>query len=108
MTKLSGCLAIYTDNDFQRVAKDVERMAREGEAELSAFRAFFDGVADATPDKQGRVSIPPYLRAYAGLEQQVVLLGASTRFELWDAERHRQMCDEGEDRLRAVGAGFGL
>lgn len=108
MTKLGGCLAIYTDEDFQRVAKDVERMAREGETELNAFRAFFDGVADATPDKQGRVTIPSHLRDYAGLDQQVVLLGASTRFEVWDAERHRVICEEGEDHLRGVSASFGL
>ena len=37
------------------------------------------------PDKQGRVTIPPALRAYAGLDRELAVIGAGTRAEIWDA-----------------------
>ena len=43
------------------------------------------GASDETPDKQGRVTIPPHLRAYAGLDKDCVVVGAINRVEVWDA-----------------------
>ena len=38
-------------------------------------------------DKQGRIVLPSVLRDYAGLEKDVVVIGASDRAEIWDARR---------------------
>ena len=43
------------------------------------------GASDETPDKQGRITIPPHLRAYAGLDKDCVVVGAINRVEVWDA-----------------------
>ena len=37
------------------------------------------------PDKQGRITVPPALREYAGLSKDCVVIGANTRVEVWDA-----------------------
>ena len=47
---------------------------------------FLAGASDETPDKQGRVTVPPDLRAYAALSKDCVVVGAGTRVEVWDAE----------------------
>ena len=39
------------------------------------------------PDKQGRITIPPLLKEYAGLDRDVVVIGALNRVEIWDPER---------------------
>ena len=41
-------------------------------------------------DGQGRVSLIPILRSHALLEKEAVLVGASTRFEIWS----RKLWDE--------------
>jgi MraZ protein len=46
-------------------------------------RHFFSGAVQAQPDKLGRVVIPQYLRAYAGLETEVVVVGLADRVEVW-------------------------
>ena len=44
------------------------------------------GASFEVPDRQGRVTIPPILRDYAGLDRDVVVIGAMNRAEIWDAE----------------------
>jgi MraZ protein len=45
----------------------------------------YSGASDEKPDKQGRVTIPPSLRSWAGLDRECVVIGAGNRIEIWDA-----------------------
>jgi MraZ protein len=103
---LDGCLAIYTAEEFQKVAQEMQENAKRGATERNVVRSFAGGAAEVEPDKQGRVTIPPALRAFAGLEREVVVAGVFSRIEIWDAERWRQVNEEGEQSL--VGAQQGL
>ena len=47
-------------------------------------RMFLAGAHDEVPDKQGRIQIPAPLRAYAGLDRDVVVTGVGSRLEIWD------------------------
>ena len=47
-------------------------------------RHFFSGASETTPDKQGRVSIPPALLVHAKLGRDVVVAGVNDRLEIWD------------------------
>ena len=42
--------------------------------------------SDELPDKQGRITVPPALRAYAGLQRDCAVIGANSRLEIWDAQ----------------------
>jgi MraZ protein len=53
----------------------------------SIFRLLFGGASDAALDSLGRVVVPEYLRAYAGLQSQVVVVGAGQYLEVWDVEK---------------------
>ena len=50
-----------------------------------------------TPDKQGRVMIPPMLRRYAGLNKEIVVVGAITRVEVWDATEWEKYSETQEE-----------
>jgi MraZ protein len=59
-----------------------------GQANSRAFsRLMLAGAMDACLDKQGRFVVPEYLRSYAGLNKRVVIVGISTRMEIWDEEK---------------------
>ena len=49
-------------------------------------RVLLSGACDEIPDKQGRVTIPPLLREYAGLSKECTVIGAGNRVEIWDTQ----------------------
>ncbi len=58
-----------------------------GQADARAFsRLMLAGAMDIKLDGQGRFVIPEYLREYAGLKREVVIVGVHNRLELWDEE----------------------
>jgi MraZ protein len=97
---LDGCLALYDEEEFQKVALDMQEKARRGAIERNAVRSFAAGATEATPDRQGRISIPANLRTFAGLDRDLIVTGALTRIEIWDAARWREI-DQQADRTLA-------
>ena len=50
-------------------------------------RAFFSSAFHLTIDNQGRIALPAPLRAYAGIEDEVVISGVNTYLEMWDKQQ---------------------
>lgn len=50
-------------------------------------------------DSQGRILIPPVLREFAGLKNEITILGQRNKLEIWDDERWSQQRDELLDHL---------
>ena len=89
------CLAIWPMTTFVEVAQTV-RGASSNQQVRDYQRMLASGASDETPDKQGRITIPPHLRAYAGLDKECVVVGAINRVEVWDAAAWEQYSQEKE------------
>ena len=92
-----GCLALWRPEEFDMKANEIKQRARRGERDVE--RAFFAGAVEASPDRQGRVAIPPGLRQFASLERDVVVVGLYDHIEIWDATAWHQTKQVGERRL---------
>jgi MraZ protein len=103
---LDGCLSLFTAEEFDKVAQDMQEKARRGGPERNAVRSFAANAAEATPDRQGRITIPAQLRAFAQLDREVVVAGALTRVEIWDAARWRELDSETDRALVAADSGL--
>lgn len=58
-----------------------------GDEGVRAFRRrVFSGATDLSPDRQGRIIVPPYLREFAGIDGEVVIAGMYNYVELWSLE----------------------
>lgn len=56
-------------------------------------RFLLGGASEVELDEQGRFIVPPYLREYANLGEEVVFLGLNKYVEVWDKkhwEEHQQ------------------
>jgi MraZ protein len=80
------CLYVFPVEEFQRITEALSTAPVTAKAVRDYSRVFFASASDEKPDKQGRITIPPTLRQYAGLERDCVVIGANTRLEIWDAQ----------------------
>ena len=53
-------------------------------------------------DTQGRILVPPPLRRLAGLDRDVVIIGAMDRFEIWPRDKWTSFANEAEALLDAA------
>ena len=79
------CLYVWPVDEFARITEQMRTAPVTSKAARDYMRIFFAGASDEVPDGQGRITIPPALREYAGLTRDCVVIGASTRVEIWDA-----------------------
>lgn len=81
---LDRCLFVYPAAEWKKLADKLSQLPI-AQANTRAFaRLMLAGAMDATPDKQGRVVVPEYLREYAGIQKAVVVAGLYNRLEIWD------------------------
>ncbi len=91
------CLALYPTATWIEICGRLEAVPRKNESYREYLRYLFAHTEEASCDAQGRVVVPALLRAFAGIERQVVSIGLLTRIEIWAKERFAfQRPPEGE------------
>ena len=78
------CLAVYPMATFVEMTTSISAAPTSVKQVRDFQRMLAAGASDETPDKQGRITIPQQLRSYAGLQTNVVVVGAINRVEVWD------------------------
>jgi MraZ protein len=80
------CLFVFPQEEFVRITEALRTVPVTAKAVRDNSRVFFASASDEVPDKQGRITVPAALRAYAGLQRDCVVIGANTRLEIWDTQ----------------------
>jgi MraZ protein len=78
------CLFLLPPDEFRRMFEGMRTAPVTSRDGRDYQRVFLSGASDELPDRQGRISIPPILRRYAGLDRDVAVIGAGSRVEVWD------------------------
>ena len=86
---LDNCLFVYRMEEWRTLEEKTRSLPTSKARQIQRF--LFAGAALAEPDKQGRVLIPQKLREYAGLGEDVTVVGVSTRAEIWDTARWNEL-----------------
>lgn len=87
---MNGCIAMWSGEGWDDLD---QRLRAEGRSNADA-RAVVRGIAASAHqdevDRQGRITVPPNLRHYAGIDKDVVVIGALDHAEIWNPERWDQ------------------
>jgi len=81
---LDNCLFVYTRSEWAILEEKLKKLPLAKPEARAFVRFFFSGAAELECDKQGRVLLPTNLREYARLDKEVVVIGVSTRIEVWN------------------------
>ena len=65
-------------------------------------RFFFSGAVECELDKQGRINLPTPLLGYAKLVKECVILGVSSRFEIWSKDLWEDYFAESEESFSEI------
>lgn len=71
---------------YDAIAEKIRQLPFTHPGARNFTRWFFSGAAEAVPDKQGRVAIPPALRTWANLDRDCTVIGVMDRFEIWNTD----------------------
>jgi MraZ protein len=99
------CLYVFPMGEFQRIAGQLQAAPVTHKAARAYSRVFFASAFDQVPDKQGRITVPPALREYAGLTRDCVVIGASSRVEVWDSQAWETYLAESEESFSDIEEG---
>jgi len=94
-----NCLVVWPEDVFMQEAQRAQQTPMTQRGARDYARVLFAGAEQGTPDKQGRVSIPPLLRAYAGLDKDVVVIGVMDRIEIWDPQRWSEYSSQAQAKF---------
>ena len=81
---LDNCLFVYTRSEWAILEEKLKKLPLAKPEARAFLRFFFSGAAELECDKQGRVLLPTNLREHARLDKDVVVIGVSTRIEVWN------------------------
>ncbi|MDA8580019.1 division/cell wall cluster transcriptional repressor MraZ [Pontimonas sp.] len=90
------CLYVFTNQDFTTHVERLRETPLTSKPGRDFLRLFLSGASSEVPDKQNRITIPPALREYAGLERDLTVIGAGNRAEIWSTSAWDQYYSERE------------
>lgn len=80
------CIYVFSTAEFEQLHEKIRQAPVTSKQARDYLRVFLSGATAETPDSQNRVTVPATLRSYAGLGHDLVVIGAGSRVEIWDAE----------------------
>lgn len=81
---LDRCLFVFTKESWEKLTAKIASMSFMKSDSRAFARLMLAGASEVEFDNQGRILIPEYLRAYAGLKKQAIFAGLYDRIEIWD------------------------
>lgn len=98
LTKGSGkCLYLFSADEMQnQVVNKLSNISLFDETAQKGLRLLLSSTFELEIDNQGRALLPQELKAYAGIDKQIVSIGVGSRVEIW-AEGEWLKYSEGAD-----------
>ncbi len=99
---LEKCLFVFTTHEWTQLQNKVKNLSLMKANARSFSRILFSGAHEAVCDKQGRIMIPPHLMDYASIKKETVVVGVSTRFEIWADDSWEKFVNASLDNYESI------
>lgn len=86
LTPHDGCLALFPSDVFEEMLTRMREQVRTGELSNAALRGASSSAEEVELDAQGRIMLPPRLRAHASLQSDVVVTGVFDHIQIWSTD----------------------
>ena len=83
---LDRCLFVFPPDEWKAQDKKFKEMPFTKQESRQFNRLYFSGACEVSCDRQGRILLPQYLKDYAAIKTQIMIVGVSDRIEIWALE----------------------
>ena len=83
---LDTCLFVFAEDEWKKQEGRFRTLSFTNREAREFNRLFFSGACEVTCDRQGRILVPQYLKDFAKIKSEVMIVGVSNRMEIWNRE----------------------
>lgn len=84
---LDKCLFMFSEEEWRTQENKFKSLSFTKLEARTFNRLYFSGAQEVVPDRQGRVLLPQYLKDFAEIKKDVMIVGVSNRIEIWAKDK---------------------
>jgi MraZ protein len=100
----SKCIEIYPFDQWQIIENNLLLLNSFDPKNARFIRMMLQHATEDVLDSQSRILIPQLLLDYAGIEKEVMILGALKKIELWNPEVYTDYVNSSEETYEEIAA----
>ena len=87
---LDKCLFMFSEEEWRSQENKFKSMPFTKQQSRTFNRLLFSGAVEVSFDKQGRILLPQYLKDFADIKKDVMIVGVSNRIEIWAKDQWQE------------------
>jgi len=87
---LDKCLFMFPEEEWRTQENKFKALPFTKQQARTFNRLYFSGAVEVVFDNQGRVLLPQYLKDFAEIKKDVVIVGVSNRIEIWAKDKWQE------------------
>lgn len=99
---LEGCLFLFDEDVWTELENKLKAISFTKQQSRSFNRLYFSGAQEVVLDSQGRVTLPEYLKSFAKIQKEMVIIGVANRIEVWSKSRWDKFFNENAKNFEKV------
>ncbi len=99
---LDTCLFVFAEDEWKKQEARFKLLPFTNSEARNFNRLYFSGACEAACDKQGRILVPEYLKDFAKIKRDVVIVGVSNRIEIWSKEIWHEFYKNTKDSFEKI------
>ena len=104
---IDNCLFLYPKDEWENLALKLSNLPISQSKTRAFLRLMLAGAMDLKLDRQGRITLPDYLRKYAKIKKNVVIAGLYNRLEIWDEKEWEEYKKQSEKESKNIAETLG-
>ena len=99
---LDTCLFVFTEDEWKKQEAKFRSLPFTSAQARQFNRLYFSGACEVACDKQGRILVPDYLKEFARIKREVIIVGVSNRMEIWAKENWETFYKNTKDSFEKI------
>jgi len=87
---LDKCLFMFSEEEWRTQENKFKTIPFTKQQSRTFNRLYFSGAVEVAADRQGRILVPQYLKDFAQIKKDVMIVGVSNRIEIWAKDKWQE------------------